>query len=189
MDMVHECHKYCLFVGYRSHAYWQCLIERVYALCVIVYILGQPRCYDNLSQKWSKMMIVVHLSTDNSETEVVPSLKKAYSSDGVPTLNMASKVEFLKPLRSTLQSYKVQEAKKKADFSRTAHSQKTAHPSRSAYSSVPIQRLCPCHPFVAVAHTRFEVESHKRFPLFALALWQKIRANLLGHNSESTVPV
>ena len=60
----------------------------------------------------------------NSETELISSLKKAYSSKGVPILNVASKVEFPKPLHSTLQSYKVEEAKK-ADFSWTVRSQKT----------------------------------------------------------------
>ena len=103
---------------------------------VIVCILGQPRCYDNLSQKWPKITTTVHLSIGNSETEVVSSLKKAYSSEGVPTLSVASKVEFPKPLCSILQSYKVEA--KMADFSQTTHSQKTAHPSRSAYSSVPL---------------------------------------------------
>ena len=83
-------------------------------------------------------MTTVHLSTDNSKIEVVSSLKKAYSGEGVPTVNVASKIEFLKPLHSTLQSYKVQEAKM-TDFSLIARSQKTAHPSRSAYSSVPVQ--------------------------------------------------
>ena len=138
-------------------------IERVRALHVIVCILGQPRCYDNLSEKWLKMATAVHLLTDNSEIKVVSSLKKDYSSEGVPTLNVASKVKFPKPLRSTLQSYKVEEAKM-ADFSWTARSQKTVHPSRGAYSSVPIQRLCSCHHFVAVALTWFEVESYKAFP-------------------------
>ena len=113
------------------------------------------------------MVTAVYLSTNSSKIEVVSSLKQAYSSEGVPTLNMASKVEFPKSLCSTLQSHKVQEAKM-ADFwpfSRPAHSQKTAHPSRTVYFSVPVQWLCPCHHFVAVAHTRFEVESHKAFPI------------------------
>ena len=75
------------------------------------------------------MATAVYLSTNGSETKVVSNLKKAYSSEGVPTLNMASKVEFLKSLWSTLQSHKVQEAKM-ADswpFSWPAHPQKTAH--------------------------------------------------------------
>ena len=86
-------------------------------------------CYDNSSQKWPKMVTAVYLLTNSSETKVVSNLKKAYSSEGVPTLNVASKVEFPKSLWSTLQSHKVQEAKM-ADFwafSRPAHSQKTAH--------------------------------------------------------------
>ena len=100
---------------------------RVCALRVMVCILGQTRCYDNLSKKWPKMATAVHLSTNSSEITVVSNLNEAYSSDGVPTL--ASKVELLKSLWSTLQSHKVQEAKM-ADFwpfSRPAHSQKTAH--------------------------------------------------------------
>ena len=82
-------------------------IKRVRTLHVIVCILGLPRCYDSLSQKWPKM------TTDNSdsETKSISSLKMAYSSEGVSTLNMDSEVKFLKPLRSTLQSYKIQEAK------------------------------------------------------------------------------
>jgi hypothetical protein len=47
------------------------------------------------------------LSTINSKTKVVPSLKEAYSSEGVFTLNVAGEVEFLTPLCSTLQSDKV----------------------------------------------------------------------------------
>ena len=79
------------------------------------------------------MTTTVHLLTGSSETEVVSSLK-AYSSEGVPPLNVASKIEFPKPLHSTLQSYKLEEAK----MAQTARLQKMAHPSRSAYSSVPI---------------------------------------------------
>ena len=37
------------------------------------------------------MATAVHLSTNSSETKVVTNLKKAYSSEGVPTLNVASK--------------------------------------------------------------------------------------------------
>ena len=77
----------------------------------------------------------MHLS---SEIEVILSLKKAYSSEGVPTLNMASKIEFLKPLHLILQSYKVQEAEI-ANLSQTACSYKTAHPSKTAYSNMVIQ--------------------------------------------------
>ena len=87
------------------------------------------------------MAPAVHLSTNSSKTEVVSSLKKAYFSEGVSTLNVADKVEFLKPLCSMLQSHKVQEAEM-ADFwpfSRSAHSQKTAHPSRTVYFSVLVQ--------------------------------------------------
>ena len=57
------------------------------------------------------MATAVHLSTNSNETTVVSNLNKAYSSEGVLTLNVASKVEFLKSLWSTLQSHKVQEAK------------------------------------------------------------------------------
>ena len=42
------------------------------------------------------MITAVYLSTDISKTEVVSSLKMAYSSEGVPTLNVADKIEFLK---------------------------------------------------------------------------------------------
>ena len=76
----------------------------------------------------TEMATSVHLSTNSSELIVVSNLNKAYSS-GVPTLNVASKFEFLKSLCSTLQSHKVQKVKM-ADFwpfSRPAHSQKTAH--------------------------------------------------------------
>ena len=131
----------------------------------MVCILGYPRCYDNLTKKWPKMTTAVHLSTNNSKMKVVASLKKAYPSEGVSTLNMAGKVEFLTPLCSMLQFDKVREAKI-ADFwpfSRPARSQKIAHPSRSAYPSVPIRWLWPCYPFVAVALSRLEVESYKAF--------------------------
>jgi hypothetical protein len=43
--------------------------------------------------------------------KVVSSLKNAYLSEGVSTLNVAGKVEFLTPLCSTLQFDKVREAK------------------------------------------------------------------------------
>ena len=61
------------------------------------------------------MATAVHLSTNSSEIRVVSNLNKAYSSEGVPTLNVASKVEFPKSLWSTLQSHRAQEAKM-ADF-------------------------------------------------------------------------
>ena len=57
------------------------------------------------------MATAVHLSTNSSGTKVVSNLNKAYFSEGVLTLNVASKFEFLKYLCSTLQSHKVQEAK------------------------------------------------------------------------------
>ena len=72
-------------------------------------------------------MTAVHLSTDNSEIKVVSSLKKAYSSEGVPTLNVASKVKFPKPLRSTLQSYKVKEAKWPTFHGLLAHRRQHIH--------------------------------------------------------------
>ena len=56
------------------------------------------------------MATAMHLST-SSKITVVSNLNKVYSSEGVPTLNMVSKVEYPKSLWSTLQSYKVQEAK------------------------------------------------------------------------------
>ena len=90
------------------------------------------------------MTTAVHLSTNNSKMKVVASLKKAYSSEGVSTLNVAGKVEFLTPLCSMLQFDKVWEAK-------------------IAYPSVPIQWLWPCDPFVAVALSRLEVETYKAF--------------------------
>ena len=61
------------------------------------------------------MTTALHLLTNNSKTKVLSSLKKACSSEGVPTLNMASEIEALKLLYSSLQSHKVQEAKM-ADF-------------------------------------------------------------------------
>ena len=51
------------------------------------------------------MATTVHLSTNSSEIIVVSNLNKTYSSEGVPTLKVASKIEF------PLQSHKVQEAK------------------------------------------------------------------------------
>ena len=75
------------------------------------------------------MVTAVHLSTNSSEISVVSNLNKAYSSEGVPTLNVASKIEFPKSLWSTLQPHKVQKAEV-ADFwpfSQPAYSQKTAH--------------------------------------------------------------
>ena len=75
------------------------------------------------------MATAVNLSTIRREITVVSNLNKAYSSERVPAPNVASKAEFPKSLRSTLQSHKVQEAKM-ADFwplSQPAHSQKTAH--------------------------------------------------------------
>ena len=57
------------------------------------------------------MATAVQLSTNSSEIKVVSNLKKAYSSEGVPTLNVASKVEVPKSPWSTIQSHKVQEAK------------------------------------------------------------------------------
>jgi hypothetical protein len=73
----------------------------------MVCILGYPHFYDNLTKKWPKMTTAVHLSADNSKTKVVSSLKKAYPSEGVSTLNVAGKVEFLTPPCSTLQIDKV----------------------------------------------------------------------------------
>ena len=62
-------------------------------------------CYDNSNKKWPKMVTAVYLSTTSSKTTVVSNLKKAYSSEGVPTLNVASKVECPKSLCSMLQSH------------------------------------------------------------------------------------
>lgn len=117
-------------------------------------------------------MTTVHLSTDNSKIEVISSLKKAYSGEGVPTVNVASKVEFLKPLHSTLQSYKIKEAKM-TDFLLIiiARSQKTAHPSRSAYSScantvtLPLPLFCGCGPCTIQDRVLQSVS-----PLFTLAI-------------------
>ena len=61
------------------------------------------------------MATAVHLSINSSEITVVSNLNKTYSNEGVPTLNVASDVEFPKSLWSTLQSHEVQEAKM-ADF-------------------------------------------------------------------------
>ncbi len=165
----------------------------------MVCILGYPRFYDNLTTKWPKMATAVHLLTDNSKTKVVSSLKKAYPSEGVSTLNVAGNVEFLTPPCSTLQIDKVGEAKS-ADFwpfSRPARSQKPAHPSRSAYLSVPIQWLLPCRSFCGCGpFTGRGNVLQSVFPLFCIdkdlvcsrRRWQKTRAQLFGHNSESTVP-
>ena len=76
------------------------------------------------------MATTVHLSTNSSEIIVVSNLNKTYSSEGVPTLKVASKIEF------PLQSHKVQEAKM-AD-------QKLL---KTVYFSVSVQWLCPCHHF------------------------------------------
>ena len=53
------------------------------------------------------MATAVHLSINSSEITVVSNLNKAYSNEGVPTLNVASEVEFPKSLWSTLQSHEV----------------------------------------------------------------------------------
>ena len=82
------------------------------------------------------MATAVHLSTNSSEITVVSNLNKAYPSEGVPTLNVASKFEFPKSLWSTLQSHKVQEAKM-ADQELL----------KTAYFSVSVQWLWPCHHF------------------------------------------
>ena len=42
------------------------------------------------------MATAVNLSTNSSEIAVVSNLNKAYSSEGVPTLNVASKVELMR---------------------------------------------------------------------------------------------
>ena len=80
------------------------------------------------------MATAVHLSSNSSEITVVSNLNKAYSSEGVPTLNVASKFEFLKSLCSTLQSHKVQEAKM-ADQELL----------KTVYFSVSVQWLCSFH--------------------------------------------
>ena len=51
------------------------------------------------------MATAVHLSINSSEITVVSNLNKAYSNEGVPTLNVASEVEFPKSLWCTLQSH------------------------------------------------------------------------------------
>ena len=75
------------------------------------------------------MATAVHLSTNSSEKAAVSNLNKAYYSEGIPTLNVAIKVEFPKSPWSTLQSHKVQEAKNGQflALSRPARSQKTAN--------------------------------------------------------------
>ena len=82
------------------------------------------------------MATAVHLSTNSNKITVVSNLIKAYSSEGVPTLNVASEVEFPKSLWSTLQSHKVQEAKM-ADQELL----------KTVYFSVSVQWLCPYHHF------------------------------------------
>jgi hypothetical protein len=100
------------------------------------------------------MATAVHLSTNNSKTKVISSLKKD-SLDGVSTLNVAGKVKLLMPLCSTLQSDKVAKIADFWSFSRPARSQKTTYPSRSAYLGVPIQWSWPYHSIVAVALSQF----------------------------------
>ena len=80
------------------------------------------------------MATAVHLSTNSSEMTVVLNFNEAYPSEGVPTLNVASKFEFPKSLWSTLQSHKVQEAKM-ADQELL----------KTVYFSVSVQWLCPFH--------------------------------------------
>jgi UDP-2,3-diacylglucosamine pyrophosphatase LpxH len=75
----------------------------------MVDIIGYLHCYDNLSKKWPKMTTAVHFFTNNSQTKVVSSLKD-YSSEGLSTVNVAGKAEFL------LNVTKVQEAKVLALF-------------------------------------------------------------------------
>jgi hypothetical protein len=57
------------------------------------------------------MATAVHLWTNNSKTKVVSSLKKDHLGEGVSTLNVAGKIEFLTPLCSMLQFDKVRETK------------------------------------------------------------------------------
>ena len=114
-------------------------IQCVRALQNIVCILGKPHCYDNLSQKWPKTMTTVHLSTDSSETEVVSSLKKAYSREGIPTLNVASKVEFFRSLSTQYYSPKKSKKQKWPIF----HSKDSASIKKCLFH-------CACHSFVAV---------------------------------------
>ena len=136
----------------------------VCALRIIVCILGLLHCYDNLSIKWSTMMTTPHLSTNNSKTKVLSSLK-AYPSEGVPNLNMAGQVEAPKLLYSSLQSHKVQETKMANfwQFSWPACTLKTAQLAKGGCHGAPIQWLCPCLLFVVVPLTQFKVESHKVF--------------------------
>jgi hypothetical protein len=156
----------------------------------MVCILGYPCRYDSLTKKWPKMTTAVHLSANNSKTKVVSSLKKAYPSEGVSTLNVAGKIEFLMPLCSTLQFDKVWEAKKLPVLALFTACSLTED---STSLSVPIQWLWPCDPFVTVALSWLDVERSYCFVLsntwFALAEdGKKTRANLFGHNSGSTVP-
>ena len=83
-------------------------------------------------QKMAEMATAVYLSTNSSEITIVSNLNKAYSSEGVPTLNVANKVEFPKSLWCTLQSHKVQ--RRKNGWSRTVE-------------NCSFQWLCPCHHF------------------------------------------
>ena len=83
------------------------------------------------------MATAVHLSTNSNEITVLSNLNKDYSSEGIPTLNVASEVEFPKSLCwSTLQSNKVKEAKM-ADQELL----------KTVYFSVSEQWLCPYHHF------------------------------------------
>ena len=110
------------------------------------------------------MATAVHLSINSSEITVASNLNKAYSNEGVPTLNVASEVEFPKSLWSTLQSHEVQEAKM-ADF--WAFSCTACSLTGDSASSVKTVTSTTAHPkMVARAkplHRHTEINSFQQF--------------------------
>ena len=135
-----------------------------------------------------KMITAMHLLSKT--TKVLSSLKKAYFSEGVPTLNMTGKVEVLKLLYSLLQSHKVQEAKMAGFwlFSWPARSLKTAQLLKVVipvckYSGFLLPPFCNHAPYTVQGRVLQDV-----FPLFCWKRWQKTRASLFGHNNETIVP-
>ena len=82
------------------------------------------------------MATAAHLSTNSSEITVVSNLNKAYSSEGVPTLNVARKFEFLKV--SLVYATASQSPRSKMADQELL---------KTVYFSVSVQWLCPCHHF------------------------------------------
>ena len=79
------------------------------------YIRVRTPCYSlhpvanqKLAKKWPKFGTAVPY---NSKPEEVPSLSRAYSSEGVISLNVANEDGTSKPLCYSLRSHKIKEAK------------------------------------------------------------------------------